>query len=269
MTQILAGPAQGDGQERWERIISCRFQLDALAPSSGNAGSQCGHDKSQRKVKLLMKATARCSIIIAVVPSACVLLVFVQTLEFNANYRPSTTCNALLGSVIGIHQTPGSLHKHHCHLSGETRVQRLCAASYDTWILSKKHWTNSRQHRSKWKEVCSTWQTWIEVEDQHLGQGEDKSHSRNQQCQKNELVLDRAHQPPQTRPMDLACHHLETIRQETTARETSQAVERRPRQILERHDMAEESTRQANLEMARGGLRPTTGHYGCPMMSQW
>ena len=48
--------------------------------------------------------------------------------------------------------------------------------------------------------------------------------------------------------------------------ETSQALERRPGQILERHDMAEDNTRRANLETACRGLRPTTGHYGCPMM---
>ena len=36
--------------------------------------------------------------------------------------------------------------------------------------------------------------------------------------------------------------------------------------ILERHDLAENSTRQSNLEMACCYLRPTTGHYGCPMM---
>ena len=27
----------------------------------------------------------------------------------------------------------------------------------------------------------------------------------------NEVVLGRAHQPPQRRPMEIACHHLETI----------------------------------------------------------
>ena len=54
--------------------------------------------------------------------------------------------------------------------------------------------------------------------------------------------------------------------QENTSRETSQAVERRPRQILERHDMAAESTIQGNLETACWGLRPTTGHNGCLMM---
>ena len=37
---------------------------------------------------------------------------------------------------------------------------------------------------------------------------------------------------------------------EKTTRETSQAMERRPGQILERHDMAAESTRQGNLETA-------------------
>ena len=66
--------------------------------------------------------------------------------------------------------------------------------------------------------------------------------------------------------MDLACHHLESIRQEMTTREISQAVERRSGQILERHDLAEEGTRQANLETACLGLRPTTGHYDCPMI---
>ena len=35
-----------------------------------------------------------------------------------------------------------------------------------------------------------------------------------------------------------------------TTRETSQVVEKRPRQILEQHDLAEDSTRQANLEKA-------------------
>ena len=66
--------------------------------------------------------------------------------------------------------------------------------------------------------------------------------------------------------MDLARHRLETIWQEKTTRETSQAVERRPGQILERHDMTEDSTRQGHLEMTCWGLRPTTGHNGCLMM---
>ena len=84
--------------------------------------------------------------------------------------------------------------------------------------------------------------------------------------EKNEMVLGRAYQPPQRRPMDLARHHLETIWQEKMSRETSQAVERRPGQILERHDMAEDSTRQGHLETTCWGLRPTTGHNGCLMM---
>ena len=66
-----------------------------------------------------------------------------------------------------------------------------------------------------------------------------------------------------------ATMHLETIWQEKTTRETSQAVERRPGQILERHDMAEDSTIQGNLETACWGLRPTTGHNGCLMNDEW
>ena len=42
------------------------------------------------------------------------------------------------------------------------------------------------------------------------------------------------------------------------------AVERRPGQTLERHDLAEASTRQANLETAC--LRATTGHNGGAMV---
>ena len=60
------------------------------------------------------------------------------------------------------------------------------------------------------------------------------------------MVLGRTYQPSQRRPMDLACHQLETVWQERTTSETSQAVERRPGQILAGHDLAEDSTRQAN-----------------------
>ena len=44
-----------------------------------------------------------------------------------------------------------------------------------------------------------------------MGQGEDKRHRYNQQCETNEMVMDRAYQPSQRRPMDLADRHLETI----------------------------------------------------------
>ena len=67
---------------------------------------------------------------------------------------------------------------------------------------------------------------------------------------KDEVIMGRAHQPPQRLRVDLACHHSDIIRQEKTTRETSQAVERRPGQILERQDLAEHSARQANLEAA-------------------
>ena len=65
------------------------------------------------------------------------------------------------------------------------------------------------------------------------------------------MVMGRAHQPPERRPMDMTCHHLETIQQENTTWETSQAVERRSGEILEGHDLAEDCARQANLEAAR------------------
>ena len=52
--------------------------------------------------------------------------------------------------------------------------------------------------------------------------------------------------------------------QENMTRETSQAM-----QIWPGQDIAEDSARQANLEavsLSCAVLRPTTGHYGSPMM---
>ena len=43
-------------------------------------------------------------------------------------------------------------------------------------------------------------------------------------------------------------------------------VERRPGQILEGHDLEEDSARKTNLKAACPGLRPTTRHYECPTM---
>ena len=62
------------------------------------------------------------------------------------------------------------------------------------------------------------------------------------------MVLDRAHQPPQRRPMDLARYHLDAMRHLKTTMETRQAVETRPEQILAGHDLTEGSEIQANLE---------------------
>ena len=127
----------------------------------------------------------------------------------------------------------GIYSKQPCHLPEETGVQLLCAASYDMMQRPghwpNKHRTNLRQHRPKWKEVCSTLHT--KIEKPTSGSGRGQSHRYNQHCETNEMVLGRAYHQPQRRPMDLTCHHLETIWQETTTRETSQAVERRPGQI--------------------------------------
>ena len=145
----------------------------------------------------------------------------------------------------------------------ETGVQLLCAASYDI-----KWRRNLDTDKASTEQICdrtdqngkkyAQHQTQGQ-KDQHPGQGEDKRHRHNQQCEKNEEALSRAHQPPQIRPMDLACHHMETIRQEKTTTETSRTVERRPGQIPKGHDLADDSTREANLEAQ------TTGHYSCPM----
>ena len=64
------------------------------------------------------------------------------------------------------------------------------------------------------------------------------------------MIVGRADEPPQRRTMYLACHHLETIRQEMATRETSRAVEKQPVDILKGHGLADYRARQANLEGA-------------------
>ena len=49
-------------------------------------------------------------------------------------------------------------------------------------------------------------------------------------------------------------------------KEASHAVERQPGQILERHDLAEDSAIYANLKVVPRPS-PTMEHYGCPMMN--
>ena len=90
----------------------------------------------------------------------------------------------------------------------------MCAASYDIWCRdmdtdqtsTEQTCGRTDQNGKKYAQHLLQGQ-----KDQHLGQGEDKSHRYNQQCEKNEVVLGRTHQAPQRRPVDLACHHLETI----------------------------------------------------------
>ena len=117
-------------------------------------------------------------------------------------------------SLYCIRQTPGYLQKQPCHLPKETGVQLLCAASYDIWCRdmdtdqTSTEQTCGRTDKNGKKYAQHHIQR---QKDQHLGQGEVKSHRYNQHCKKNEMVLGRAYQPPQRRPMDLACHQLETI----------------------------------------------------------
>ena len=88
--------------------------------------------------------------------------------------------------------------------------------------------------------------------DQHLGQGEDKRHRYNQHCKKNEIILGRAYHPFQRRPMDLTCHHLETIydkksRQGRPAKRWRDDLDKYWSDTIYMY-MAEDSTMQGNLE---------------------
>ena len=133
--------------------------------------------------------------------------------------------------------------------SKATRVKRHV---YNSCVLpAMPQWCRDLDiHQTSTQQTCGNKYAQHRIQgqkDQLLGQGEDKSHRHNQQCETNEVVLGRASKTADGPPVP---HHFETTQQEQTTREISHAVERRPGQILKRHDLAEDSARQANLEMA-------------------
>ena len=158
------------------------------------------------------------------------LLVLGTTLQPQGKESGQRDTTKNRGRLGGIRQTPGYLQKQSCHLPEETGVQLLCAASYDIiWCRDLDTDQTSTEQTCGRTDQNGTKYAQHHIQrykDQHLGQGEDKTHRYNLHCEKNEMVLGRAYQPPQRRPMDLARRYLETIWQEMTTRETSQAVER-------------------------------------------
>ena len=64
--------------------------------------------------------------------------------------------------------------------------------------------------------------TMIEISGPRRGQ----CHRYNQQCEKNEMVLGRAHQAHQRRSMDLTSHHLETTRENDDKGDTPSGAEK-------------------------------------------
>ena len=126
--------------------------------------------------------------------------------------RDSTKNHGRLG---GIRRTPGYLQKQPCHLPEETGVQLLCAASYDIWCRDldtdqtsiEQNWAaHTEMERSMLKITYKYRRTniWVRERTKVI-------YIYNVHCEKNEMVLGRAYQPPQRQPLDLACHHLETI----------------------------------------------------------
>ena len=124
-----------------------------------------------------------------------------------------------------------------------------------------KHRTNLRPRRPKWKEVCSTSHTKIEIPTSGSGSGQ--SHIYNQNCKNNETVLGRAYQPPQRRPLDLCVTtwrpHNKKIRQGRPAK--------RWRYDLDKYwsDTIWQRTAQYRV-IWRRHAEAFAGHNGCLMM---
>ena len=116
----------------------------------------------------------------------------------------------IMGKLGG--QTMISLQKQPRRLSEETGVQLLYAASYDIWCryLDTDQASTDQNCAAQTKmERCVLNITYKDIETNIWpGRGQ-QSYRHDQQCEeKSEVVLGRAHPPPQRRPMNLTCHHL-------------------------------------------------------------
>ena len=116
------------------------------------------------------------------------------------------------GRLGSIRQTPGYLQKQPCHLPEYTGVQLLYAATYD--IRCRDVDTDQRNteqtcgrtdqmERSILNITYEDRKTWVRDRTKFI--------DIINTVRKNEMVLGRAYQLPQRRPMDLACHHSETM----------------------------------------------------------
>ena len=118
-------------------------------------------------------------------------------------------------------KSPGYLQKQPCHMIEDTGVQLQCAARYTIWCRvldthetsTEKNCGRTDQHSNKYAQHHIQGR-----KDKYLGQGENKRQINDQRYEKNEVVLGNAHPPPDRLSMGIACHHLETIRQETLTR---------------------------------------------------
>ena len=79
----------------------------------------------------------------------------------------------------------------------------------ETWTLTK-HAQNKRATAQTKMERSMLNITYKDRKTNVWVRERTKSYIYNQHCKKTEMVLGRAYQPPQRRPMDLACYHLET-----------------------------------------------------------
>ena len=131
-----------------------------------------------------------------------------------------------------------------------------------------KHRTNLGAHRPKWKEVYSTSHTKIERPTSGSGRGQKSSNYTTLWEKWNGLgqgisTASKTTDGPRVWP--LGDYEIMT-RKDYKGDQPSGGETTWPGQILERHDMAEDSTRHGNLETACWGLRRTTGHNDCLMM---
>ena len=114
----------------------------------------------------------------------------------------------------GIRQTPGYLQRQPCHLPEEICVQLLCPASYDIWCSDLDTDQTSTEQIAAAPTKMERSMINFTYKDRNTNiwvRERTKVIDIINTVRINEMVLGRAYQPPQRQPMDLACHHLETI----------------------------------------------------------
>ena len=147
-------------------------------------------------------------------------------------------------ALLGYHQ------KQPCDLHEETGVQLMCAASYDIWCRdldtdqtsTEQTCGRTDQNGKKYSQHHIQGQ-----KDQHVGQGENKSHRHNQ----SNVRKMKAGQGTRTASKTTDGPHVLPLGDHVIRRRPERPAKWwRPAQILERHDLAQDSVRLTNLETA-------------------
>ena len=152
----------------------------------------------------------RCYIMYVSVREYTDVAIFERILQLVASRTRTKRLQRRVTAVSAAYANHRDLFKRNLAICLERQAYTCCVLSYTVQrpghspnkLAAAQTKMEKRMLNTTYKDIMTN--IWVR-------EREDVSHIYNQQCENNEMVLGRPHQPFQRRPMDLACHNLETI----------------------------------------------------------